>query len=117
MNIEELFQQQNTLLNHKIELQNVHLVIDPLGNCFLSPHPLHDNQFPTLLISLDCENLETLLESHDDLGAWLGGNFPYHDRIDIHATLGLGTTKRQPLKLTKISKLTLYRYNQIYKIL
>lgn len=116
MFLDQLLLNFDTFLNTEVSIEKAYLVIDGFGNCFLYPK-LFDAETGYKSITIDCENLEELLERHVELGVWLGGKALYNDLVEIRGILVKGTTNNQPIRLTDIKKLSLHRYDSTFDII
>jgi hypothetical protein len=109
--ISEIFADPEKLLGQNVVINAV-LVLRG-GECYLVPSL--DSHDAVQRIEIYAPGLERRLES--SVGGWVGGPASYFDAVKIAGVLRAGTTRRNPLSISDLCSLVLYRDDETYQII
>lgn len=109
--ISEIFAHQEKLLGQSVVISAV-LVLRG-GECYLVPSL--DSHDAVERIEIYAPGLEKRLNA--SVGGWVGGPAIYFDTVKVVGVLHSGTTRRNPLSISDLRSLVLYRDGETYQII
>lgn len=107
----EVFAHQDELLGQRVVINAV-LVLRG-GECYLVPSL--DSHDAVQRIEIYAPGLERKLNA--SVSGWVGGPAIYFDTVKIAGVLRSGTTRRNPLSISDLCSLVLYRDDETYQII
>lgn len=109
--IAEIFAHPEKLLGQSVVINAV-LVLRG-GECYLVPSL--DSHDALQRIEIYAPGLEEKLNA--SVACWVGGPAIYFDTVKIAGVLQAGTTRRNPLSISDLCSLVLYRDDETYQII